>query len=367
MAETIKVGVIGVGQIGKYHLSNYEKMSDVEVVAVADVNEAESERVAKQYGIGQTYSNFREMLQRDDITAVDVCLHNNFHAPMTIAALEAGKNVYCEKPMAGTYADALSMYEAAQRTGKMLSIQVANIFATETKAAKRLIDDGHLGKVYYGRSFGHRRRGRPFVDGYGTPTFVQSKNSAGGALFDMGVYHISTMLHLLGNPEVETISGKTHQELDMYEDRRKSSGYDVEELGLGFVRLSGGITMSIEESWALQYDGSESSRVHGSKGGIKLTPLTFFSTVSDMEMTSTFGLDALEFRLHSTQPDYEAYDSPQRYWIAMNQGRVNDIDCATIALKTALISEGIYLSNRIGREVTPDEVREHSKSTAIKV
>lgn len=367
MAETIKVGVIGVGQIGKYHLSNYEKMPDVEVVAVADVNEAESERVAKQYGISQTYSNFRDLLARDDITAVDVCLHNNFHAPMTIAALEAGKNVYCEKPMAGTYADALAMYEAAQRTGKMLSIQVANIFATETKAAKRLIDDGHLGKVYYGRSFGHRRRGRPFVDGYGTPTFVQSKNSAGGALFDMGVYHISTMLHLLGNPEVETISGKTHQELDMYEDRRQSSGYDVEELGLGFVRLSGGITMSIEESWALQYDGSESSRVHGSKGGIKLNPLTFFSTVSDMEMTSTFGLDALEFRLHATQPDYEAYDSPQRYWIAMNQGRVSDIDTATIALKTALISEGIYLSNRIGREVTPDEVRENSKSTAIKV
>jgi predicted dehydrogenase len=367
VAEKIKVGVIGVGQIGKHHLSGYEKMSDVEIVAVSDVNEAEAERVAKQYGIGQTFTNFRDLLAVPEIQTVDVCLHNNFHAPMTIAALEAGKNVYCEKPMAGTYADALSMYEAAQRTGRKLSIQMANVFATETKAAKRLIDDGHLGKLYYGRSFGHRRRGRPFVDGYGTPTFVQSKNSAGGALFDMGVYHISAMLHLLGNPEVETISGKTHQELDMYEDRRASSGYDVEELGLGFVRLSGGITMSIEESWALQYDGSETSRVHGSKGGVKLDPLTYFTTISDMEMSGTFGLDALEFRLHSTQPDYEAYDSPQRYWIAMNQGRVNDIDTATLALKTALISEGIYLSNRIGREVTPDEVREHSKSTAIKL
>lgn len=367
MTDKIKVGLIGVGQIGKYHLDGYAKMSDVEIVAVSDVNEAEAEFVAKKYGIPQTFKDFREMLKLEEIQTVDVCLHNNFHAPMTIAALEAGKNVYCEKPMAGTYVDALSMYEAAQRTGNKLSVQIANVFATETKAAKRLIDEGHIGKPYYGRSFGHRRRGRPFVDGYGTPTFVQSKNSAGGALFDMGVYHISTMLHLLGNPEVETISGRTHQELDMYEDRRASSGYDVEELGLGFVRLSGGITMSIEEAWALQYDGSESSRVHGSKGGIKLDPLTYFSTVSDMEMTSTFDLKMLEFRLHATQPDYEAYDSPQRYWIAMNQGRVNDIDTATLALKTALISEGIYLSNRIGREVTPDEVREHSKSTAIKL
>lgn len=367
MADTIKVGLIGVGQIGKYHLNGYKDMSDVEIVAVADVNQAEAERVAKQYGIGQTFTNFRDLLALPEIQTVDVCLHNNFHAPMTIAALEAGKNVYCEKPMAGTYADALAMYEAAQRTGQKLSVQLATVFSTETKAAKRLIDAGRLGKPYYGRSFGHRRRGRPFVDGYGTPTFVQSKNSAGGALYDVGVYHIAEMLHLLGNPEVEAIAGKTHQELAMYEDRRASSGYDVEELGLGFVRLGGGLTMSVEESWALQYDGSESSRVHGSEGGVKLRPLTYFTTVADMEMSGTFDEKMMEFRLHSTNPNYEAYDSPQRYWIAYNQGRVDDIDTASLALKTMLISEGIYLSNRLGREVTADEVLEHSKSTAIKV
>ncbi len=119
---------------------------------------------------------FRELLKRDDIDAVDVCLHNNFHAPITIAALRAGKHVYCEKPMAGAYADALAMAEAARETGKMLNIQLTTLFAKEARAAKRLIDDGQLGQLYHARSVGFRRRGRPFVDGYGSPSFVQKKD-----------------------------------------------------------------------------------------------------------------------------------------------------------------------------------------------
>src|SRR5690606_15461033 len=100
-AEKVRVGVIGVGQIGKHHLANYAKIENAEVVAIADVNQAEAERVGALYQIPNVYTNFRELLQRDDIQAVDVCLHNNFHMPVTVAALEAGKDVFCEKPMAG--------------------------------------------------------------------------------------------------------------------------------------------------------------------------------------------------------------------------------------------------------------------------
>ena len=81
-----RVGVIGVGQIGKSHLNNYSKMEHVEVVAVADVAEAEANRVAALHGIPDVYTDFRKLLERDDIQAVDVCLHNNFHRPMTDSA-----------------------------------------------------------------------------------------------------------------------------------------------------------------------------------------------------------------------------------------------------------------------------------------
>jgi predicted dehydrogenase len=365
VAEKTKVGVIGVGQIGKRHVATYAEMPDVEIVALADVDEAEVKRVAAQHGVKQTFTSFRELLAVPEIQAVDVCLHNNFHAPVSIAAMEAGKEVYCEKPMAGTYIDALSMYEAAQKLGRRLAIQNVMLFSPEVKAARRLIDAGQIGRPYYGRAVGWRRRGRPYVDGYGTSNFVRKASASGGALIDSGVYNIMTLLYLLGNPEVATISGSTYQEIDMDADRKASSGYDVEELGLGFVRLAGGLTLDIEISWAIHYEGTESSKVLGTHGGIKLDPFAFFTTVADMELDGTFDLQRAEFRLHANNPTYEAFDNAQRQWIATLQGRVPGVDSASLALKTALISEGIYLSNQLGREVTPAEVRERSVSTAL--
>jgi predicted dehydrogenase len=364
MTTKTKVAIIGVGQIGKRHVETYAPMTDVEIVAIADVDEAEASRVAAKHGIANVYTNFRERLKRNDIAAVDVCLHNNFHAPVAIAAMEAGKDVFCEKPMAGAYADALKMREASQRLGRRLQIQCYDIFNKEGKATKRLIDGGHLGKLYYARSHGYRRRGRPFVDGYGTSNFVRKATASGGAMYDMGVYHLISTMYFLGNPDVLTISGATHQEISMYDDRRASSGYDVEELGLGFVRLSGGISLAIEESWAMHYEDSESTKILGSQGGIRLHPFKFFTTVADMEMDATFDLDTANWRWHQTQPEPDTHDSPQRHWIATLQGRTPGIDMASLALKHMLISEGIYLSQKLGREVTPDEVAAHSVSTA---
>jgi len=365
MADKVKVGVIGVGQIGKRHVAEYAAMPNVEIVAVADLNQAEVERVAAEHGIAHSFTNFRDLLALPEIQAVDVCLHNNFHAPVSIAAMQAGKDVFCEKPMAGTYIDALHMYEAAQKLGRKLGIQMVTVFSQECKTARKLIDAGALGRLYYGRAVAFRRRGRPYVDGYGTSNFVQKATSSGGALIDLGIYYIAQMLYLLGNTDVKTISGRTYQEIDMYADRRSNGRYDVEELGLGLVRLADDVTMDIEVSWAQHYEAGESSKVLGSKGGLKLNPLSYFSTLADVEMNSTFDLKLADFRWHATDPSYSAYDGPQEHWIATLQGRVPGIDTAALALATALISEGIYLSSQLGREVTIDEVRERSVSTSI--
>jgi predicted dehydrogenase len=136
-------------------------------------------------------------------------------------------------------------------------------------------------------------------------------------------------------------------------------------MALGFARLEGNITLDIEVSWAQHYEASEASKVLGAKGGLKLDPLTYFSTLGETEFSGGFDLKGAEFRLHSVEPTYSGYDSPQRHWIATLQGRVPGIDTATLALNVALISEGIYLSTKLGREVTAAEVREQSASTAI--
>jgi predicted dehydrogenase len=366
MADKVKIGMIGCGQIANMHLHAYQKLP-VEIVAAADIDEGALATTAQEYDIKHTFTDFRKLLEMDDIVAVDVCLHNNLHAPVTIAALEAGKHVYCEKPIAGSYADGKDMLAAADRTGKMLAIQLFSLFRLETKATRRLIDEGYLGKLYYAKSIGFRRRGRPYVDGYGTSSFVQQSIAAGGALFDMGVYHIAQILYLLGDPTIETISGATHQEIAMYDDRRKNSNYDVEELGIGLVRLEGGITFFIEESWAINMGEPPPSELHGSKGGVRLGPFSFHSTVADMEMDATADLKSADVRWHRCLPDTDAYDSAQAHWAAAVQGRVPLVDSAGIALSTMKISEGIYLSAKRGREVTGDEVEKESKSSAIGV
>ncbi|HNT88910.1 MAG TPA: gfo/Idh/MocA family oxidoreductase, partial [Candidatus Hydrogenedentes bacterium] len=183
--------------------------------------------------------------------------------------------------------------------------------------------------------------------------------------FDMGVYHVANMLYLLGNPEVRSITGKTYQETEMDATRRASSGYDVEELGVGFVRLADNVTLDIIESWAIHMNAFEGSFVVGGDGGVRLDPFGFFQNIGDLELDCRADLDSFDYRLHNVHDMGDAYDSPQHHWAAALQGRAPLLPTAEIALNTMLISEGIYLSDRLGREVTADEVRAASQSTAI--
>ena len=367
MSDPIRIGFVGVGQIAKGHLSRYADIDGAQIVAAADINADELARVAEQHSIPDTYTDFRELLARDDIDAVDVCLHNNLHAPVTIAALEAGKHVYCEKPIAGSYIDGKAMVETAAACDRKFSIQLATLFRSETKVARRLIEAGRLGRIYHARSTGFRRRGRPFVDGYGTDNFVKKEIASGGALFDMGVYHIANMLYLLDLPPVERVTGKIYQETGMDAGRRASSGYNVEELGMGFVRFAGGATLDLIESWAIHLDPFEGSYIVGSEGGIRLDPFSFHTTLDDVEMDATFALGGAESRWHSLRDTEDAYDSPQHHWIAALQGRVDLLPTHQVALQTMLISEAIFLSDELGREVTIEEVEEKSTSTALEL
>lgn len=367
MADPVRIGVIGTGQIGKHHLNTYDKIPGAQIVAVADLNEAEAHRVAEEHKIPQVYTNFRDLLKRDDIVAVDVALHNNLHAPVAVAAFEAGKHVYSEKPLAGSFRDAEWMFTTARQTGKMLHMQLSTLYSKETRAAKYLIDAGKLGKLYHARSVGFRRRGRPYVDGYGTNNFVRKEIAAGGALYDMGVYHIASTLFLLGNPEVLTITGQTYQETPIDPGRFATSGYNVEELGLGFVRLGGNISMDIFESWAIHGDIKEGTIVAGSEGGVSIEPFGFYYNVGDLELNATANLDSFSWRRGQLRENVDAEEGSQQHWVAALQGRVSLLPTAELGLKTMLISEGIYLSSQLGHEVTADDVRKNSKSTAVKL
>lgn len=349
--KKLKVGVIGTGQIGKHHLNTYRDLADAEVVAVADLRADELQRVAAEYGVPNAFTDYKQLLAMDEIDAVDVCLHNALHCPVTCDAFAAGKNVYCEKPLTLTTKDAQKMVAASEKAGKKLAMQLNTLFSKPARAAKHLIDEGHLGHLYYAKASNYRRRGRPFVDGYGTPAFVQKQNSGGGAIVDMAVYHIGLMLWLMDNPDLLSVSGSTYQELDMDAKRKKESGYSVEELGVGLVKFTNGITLSIEEAWAIHGQQGPKHAIFGSKGGLTLDPLVYRSNVSGLDGDMTFDVDAWDWRENQLRPETAGYASAQAHWVAGLLGKVPLIDTGRIGMKIVMIVEALFKSAATGKEI----------------
>ena len=300
---------------------------------------------------------------------MDVILHNNLHAPISVAVMESGKHCYCEKPMAGSYVDAVAMKEAAARTGMKLHIQLARLYGAATECAKKFIDTGRLGKVYHSRSYGYRRRGRPFVDGYAVKEFNQQVWAGHGALYDMGVYHVSQLLYLLGTPKVARVSGSFYQELAM--ERREESGFDVEELAVGLIKFEDGSTLDIIESWAIHGGEFPSSSIHGSEGGLRFEgysndSITYYSEIEGYPAVSTLNLKSENYRKTQINPDRWMMQGSQAHWVGILRGEVEPIDTVHVALQTMLVSEGIFLSHTLGREVTGDEIPALCKSNAMK-
>jgi predicted dehydrogenase len=365
--DKIRVAVIGNGIIGEAHLQTYRNIPEAEVVAICDINEERLNDVGDRYGIARRFTHIGKMLLEDDIDAVDVCLHNNMHAPVSIAVMRAGKDCYCEKPMAGSFYDAREMYRVMEETGKKLHIQLAFLYSNETKAAKRFIDAGDLGHLYHMRSYGFRRRGRPFVDGYARKEFVNTVTSGGGALFDMGVYHISQLLYLAGLPELERVSGHTYAEIAMDEGRRRESGYNVEEIGVGLATYRGGLSMDILESWAVHGRPFPSSVMMGSEAGISLSPLVIHSRKYNLETDTTVDLGEMDYLAHTVYADSAHYDNSQQHWIHALLGKCELLPTAKIALETQRVQEGIYFSERLGREVTSEEIESLTESKALEI
>lgn len=364
--KEIRVALLGTGVIAHSHATQYQKIPGVTMVAACDIMPKKLDAFCDQYGIENRYANFREMLQRDDIDAVDVCVHNNLHAPLAIEVMRAGKDCYCEKPLAGAYKDALAIVNTAKETGRKLHVQLAFLYRGETHAAKKLIDDGGLGRLYHARSYGYRRRGRPFVDGYAEKEFNSKYWAGGGALYDMGVYHISQLLYLLGQPKVKRVTGQIYQELDMDAGRRAESGFDVDELGCGFVTFENGLTLDILESWAIHAGEFPPSMIAGAKGGLTLgEELIYHHEVSGYPMSAKVDVGAEMYRTRQINPKLGLYDGSQEHWVGVLRGECPLLGTADIALQTMLISEGIYKAGALGREVSVEEITAQSVSQAI--
>lgn len=153
MGRKVRIGIIGCGGIanGK-HMPALKKIEEAEMVAFCDIIEERAVKAAKEFGVegAKVYTDYRKLLEDESIESVHVCTPNRSHSFITIDALEAGKHVMCEKPMAKTYAEAKKMYETAQRTGKKLTIGYQQRWRPDSLYLKEACDNGDLGDIYYG-------------------------------------------------------------------------------------------------------------------------------------------------------------------------------------------------------------------------
>ncbi len=384
--KEIRVGFIGTGVISHRHMANYEKIPGIKVVACCDIDKKVLDAWGEKYGIPEKdrYTDYRDLLARDDIDTVDVCVHNNLHAPLSIAVMRAGKHCFCEKPMAASYIDAKTMYEASKVYKKELAVQVNTVFTPTSRIARKMVEAGELGKVYYARSTGIRRRGRPGCDMKGlSPNFYSKEVAGHGALFDMGIYHISQLLYILGLPELERVSGSTYQEIDIDPRLLEGREFGVEELGLGFAKYKGNLTFEMAEAWAINLDTFGDPVLCGSKGGFRFytdpkgqriagnpPPLGIkYFKIDDENRNIDIDLGINENIMleQSIDPTLRYRYEQHAHWYAYLQGIIPErIQTQEITLKTAQLSEGIFLSGKIGREVTADEIDSLAESTAMR-
>lgn len=185
----MKVGIIGCGKIAQVrHIPEYLENPDVEIVGYYDWNADRAAELAAQFG-GKAYSTEDELLADKEMDAVSVCVANNAHAKVTIKALNAGKHVLCEKPMAVTLEECMDMVKAADENGKYLMIGQNQRFAKAHVKAKELISEGVIGDVItFKTTFGHGGPETWGIDGAKNTWFFDKSRSVMGAMADLGVH-----------------------------------------------------------------------------------------------------------------------------------------------------------------------------------
>ena len=273
MDKKVKVGIIGCGGIanGK-HLSAMSNIKEIEITAFCDIIEERAVEAAKKYGTpdAKVYTDYKELLKDESLVAVHVCTPNRSHSFITIDALEAGKNVMCEKPMAKTYAEAKAMYEASVRTGKVLTIGYQSRWRDDSLYLKQCCENGDLGDIYYARALAIRRRAVPTWG-----VFLNEYEQGGGPLIDIGTHALDLTLWMMDNYKPKMVVGTKYKKLGDQKNAANAWGdwdpekYTVEDSAFGFVVMENGATVSVESSWAINIaDPIEASTLlAGTKGG----------------------------------------------------------------------------------------------------
>lgn len=355
-ASKLRVGIIGAGSIAQYsHLPGYNRLPDVRVVALCDVDAERAKSMADAFGVPRIFTDYEAMLRQEALDVVSICTPNALHAPMTIAALEAGAHVLCEKPMAVTTVEAQAMADTAHRSGRKLSVGFHYRFRPDTLLLKRAIDDGVLGQIYYAKASILRASGIP---GYGT-WFTNKDLAGGGALMDIGVHFLDLTLWLMGHPRPVAVTGATFAKFGPQARRLGSWGathvksparFDVDDLATALVRFENGAILSLEASWAGYSGPAHRVQLFGESGGAEISPERF-GRDQPLHLFGDIGDVPSESMPTLPHPRISAHDRLIEAWIDCIRADEPPAITPEQGILTTQIIEAIYRSAEEGQEV----------------
>ncbi len=405
--KEVRVAIIGGGMISHRHMTIYENMRkhaaelgfEAKVVAVAEIDEAKLKRWGEQYHYDEKdlYVDFREMLKRDDIDCVDVCVHNNLHTPISIEVMKRGYDCYTEKPAAASYHDAKMMIDCAKKLGRKFHVQISSLMTPQTRVARDMITNGELGDVYYVNLEAVCKARRP---GYDLPMFTTdfyTKKIAGhGMSIDLGIYLISQILFVTGLPELESVSGFAKQGMEINQKLvTDPEGFGVEDIADGFAKFKNGMGFHFLTASASHYKDYSMTYILGSKGGLEVIAtdqgggklarrggmaefavpggmmnpeLIFHGQLAGRDVDTELKCDYngnIEQRL---DPSMLLYNDNQCMWHAYRLGILNDetrYNTPEVALHMLEFTDGIFMSQELGRAVTADEIRANSPTLFV--
>jgi len=357
MSRTYRIAIIGCGGIasGK-HMPSLAKLSQVDMVAFCDIELERAQAAAAKFGKGEAvvYERYEDVLKDGTIDIVHVCTPNDSHAEIAIAALEAGKHVMCEKPMAKTAADARRMVEAAKRTGKKLTIGYNNRFRTDSQYLHKLCADGELGEIYYAKAHAIRRRAVPTWG-----VFLDEDKQGGGPLIDIGTHALDLTLWMMNNYKPKAVLGTSFHKLSQRENAANAWGpwdpaqFTVEDSAFGMITMQNGATIMLESSWALNSLEVDEAKctLCGTEGGADMKDgLRLNGEKNSRLYTTNVELNSGGVAFYEGESE-SAPDLEMRLWIEAIANDTEPVVTPEQACVVSEILEAIYESARTGQAV----------------
>ena len=344
-SKTFRVGFIGAGGIAQHHMKLLKAIDGVEILAAADVSEKALAKAKEQFSIPQTFADYRAMLKEvRDVEAVSVCTPNGLHAENTIAALEAGKHVLVEKPMAMNAKEGQRMLVAAKRSGKKLVVGFQHRFDPKSQMIRKQVESGALGKILYVRSQALRRRGIPSWGVFGRKDL-----QGGGPMIDIGVHILEMSHYMMGTPRPISATGSIYTYLGNKKPAAAApwgpwdyKTYTVEDLAVGMIRFDNGAMLTIESSFAAHIEKDVwNVTIMGERGGASFDSASIFTDQGGYMMNMT--------PQHIGTWDHFEYKM-KHFVEVCRDGRENEVP-GEHGLMVQKMLDGVYASAEKGREV----------------